>query len=394
MILIGQVIDQLATLPDRSVHCAITSVPYWRQRDYGVAGQHGLEDTPEAWVDTQVRVAMAVHRVLRDDGTFWLNVGDKYLSRSKPGGWNGYRYRREMPNDQFLDPPLPLRWPRKSLCLLPAHLSIALQEAGWIIRNKIIWEKTNGMPHSRADALTNRYEEIFCMVKRPRGYYFDHFALRRPHKLDSHRRDRAPHSVRKYPGQAAQSFRPGTQCHPAGAMMGDVWHIATQPCTMAHYATFPEEIPRRCIRAGTSEHGVCATCGAPWVREMQKHFQNLRGDWRNPVEKREAARVNGQAVMAGPRGQNIFVHKGWRPSCTCAGAGITKAVVLDPYAGSGTVGQVAEELNRDYILIDLDPRNQALMEQRIAAGIHTRANGRKPKRIRTNTHQRTLRLVL
>lgn len=247
-LLLGDVVGQMRTLGDGSVACVVTSPPYFGLRDYeGNPDQIGLEETPIEYVAALVRVFTEVWRVLADDGTLWLNLGDSY--NSIPQG------RRTL-----LDPNLPA----KSLLLIPDRVALALQSAGWIFRNKIAWAKPNARPEPAADRLSSRHETVYMLVKTER-YSFNLNAIRVPHAAKSvYQQDvarRNPHT----PGKASQVQSGGTRTghgaglrdlHPAGANPGDVWSIATRPFRGTHFAPFPAELPLRCIAAGCKPGGT------------------------------------------------------------------------------------------------------------------------------------------
>ena len=246
----GDALDVLRTLPDASVNCCVTSPPYFGLRDYGVAGQIGAEASPAEFVTALVAVFAEVRRVLTDDGTLWLNLGDSYATSgaSGPQGKGGQRASRT-----FTAEGLSRRGdrPAKNLLGIPWRVAFALQDDGWILRNDIVWAKPNAMPESVTDRLSNRYEHLFLLTKSPR-YWFD---------LDPIREEAAyPDDIRILPrtkrGQTSHPDRGRGGLHPNGRNPGDVWTIPTQPFSEAHFAVFPAEIPRRCIAAGCKPGGT------------------------------------------------------------------------------------------------------------------------------------------
>lgn len=245
----GDALDVLRTLPDASVNCCVTSPPYFGLRDYGVAGQIGAEPSPAEFVAALVAVFAEVWRVLADDGTLWLNLGDSYYSgRGNPGpnaddrknvARRGWIRALDKPGQEWGTP--------KSLLLIPSRSAIALQDDGWILRNDIVWAKPNAMPESVTDRLSNRYEHLFLFTK-SRRYWFDLDPIREPVMYD--------------PDRPGAGFIPGQNrgntsgSNPNGRNPGDVWTIPTRPFSEAHFATFPPEIPRRCIAAGCKPGGT------------------------------------------------------------------------------------------------------------------------------------------
>src|SRR5690625_1309440 len=231
----GDAHDVLQRLVPASVDCIITSPPYFGLRDYGVDGQIGAESSPGEYVARMVDLFREARRVLADDGTLWLNLGDSY-------------------------------GPGKSLMGIPWRVAFALQDDGWILRNDIIWSKPNAMPESVTDRLSNRHEHLFMLAK-SRRYWFDLDAVREPHEEKSLYQQevarRRPHASGKsgaqiVPGQAAQSGMAagGRELNPLGRNPGDVWTIATQPFPGAHFAVYPLALPERAILAGCKPGGT------------------------------------------------------------------------------------------------------------------------------------------
>jgi site-specific DNA-methyltransferase (adenine-specific) len=290
-ILVGDARRVLAELPAASVDCVITSPPYFQLRDYGVPGQIGLERSVGDWVDELRLVARGLARVLRLNGSLWLNLGDTYARRESFGS------------------------PRKSLLLAPERLLLALTADGWIVRNKIIWAKTNPMPHSVTDRLSNSHEVIYFLTRQP-SYFFNLDAIRVPHRSRARGR---PGSGYPPPGVTPPLTRDprggnrglvslkarGMVGHPLGRNPGDVWTLAAANFRGAHFATFPPALIERPLLAACPERGI----------------------------------------------------------------------VLDPFFGSGTVGLVAERHRRDWLGIELNPTFARQAEKRIAADRITRADG-------------------
>ena len=244
----GDALEVLASLDAGSVDCIVTSPPYFGLRDYGVGGQIGAEDSPAEFVAALVDVFREARRVLADDGTLWLNLGDSYASGSRTAYANTGKAAGRIGTTR---PPSAL--PAKNLLGIPWRVAFALQDDGWILRNDIIWHKPNAMPESVRDRLSKRYEHLFLFSKKPR-YHFDLDAIREPilkgaAGSEFHTGKTGGHQL----GRASSRPR-GT--HPNGKNPGDVWSISTQPFTGAHFATFPIALPERCVLAGCKPGGT------------------------------------------------------------------------------------------------------------------------------------------
>ena len=313
MIYQGDCLEILPTLDAESVQCCVTSPPYYGLRDYGVNGQIGLEDTPEAYVAKLVDVFQEVKRVLRDDGVLWLNLGDSYANNSNgsnpsptsclgsgPNGASKYR-----DDCTYATKRVPAGLKPKDLCGIPLREDFALQADGWYLRQDIIWAKPNPMPESVKDRCTKSHEYIFLLTKSAR-YFYDASAIREPAQYGEQHANKATSwgTNRKHPNKANVAdyafIGDNHTCHKSDdgtfeRNRRSVWTIATKPYKEAHFATFPEEIPRTCILAGSK-----------------------KGD-----------------------------------------------TILDPFSGAGTTGVVAEKLGRKYIGIELNPQYTKLAEDRI-----------------------------
>lgn len=250
----GDALAVLADLPDRSADCIVTSPPYFGLRDYGVDGQIGAESSPAEFVAALVAVFREGRRVLADDGTLWLNLGDSYNSTSSgqngtaSTGITGGRHDRLGGRRTALLAPIPA----KNLLGIPWRVAFALQDDGWILRSDIIWHKPNAMPESVTDRLSNRHEHLFMFSKKPR-YWFDLDPIREPHESTAARA-----GVNALRGQVAiRPTGPNSGAYSEhGRNPGDVWTIATQPFSEAHFATMPPALAERCIQAGCKPGGV------------------------------------------------------------------------------------------------------------------------------------------
>jgi site-specific DNA-methyltransferase (adenine-specific) len=258
----GDALTELKELPDQSVHCVVTSPPYWRMRDYGFAEQLGMEDTPEQYVEVMVTLFREVWRVLRDDGTIWVNIGDTFTS----GGWGGgsdamvNRSRTWHQREKLCGwrvPPAGLK--RKDLVGIPWRLAFALQEDGWYLRSDIIWEKPNVLPESVFDRPTKSHEYVFLMSKQAQ-YYYDAEAVKVPVSPNTHNRGTRVRTkvdgAKKRFNRANASFLRNIGGKIKRRNLRDVWTVPNVPFQGNHYSTFPPNLIKPCILAGCPVGGV------------------------------------------------------------------------------------------------------------------------------------------
>jgi DNA modification methylase len=362
------------------VHCCVTSPPYWGLRDYGSEGQLGLEPTPEAYVARMVAVFREVRRVLRADGTCWLNIGDSYVSSPKGNpGDQGSSIGLSRPGVQAerdrggYDKTKVAGLKAKDLVGIPWRVAFALQADGWYLRSDIVWAKPNPMPESATDRPTKAHEYLFLLTKSAR-YFYDADAIREKATegtdlglLRGRSRD-ASGMVAWAAPSIAKRQEAGVDSRTAGTGMRNarsVWEIATQPYPEAHFATFPEELPRRCIAAGTSERGCCPTCGAPWERETERHEAEVVPTNRRVLASGGAISGGTQRSTLDGRGGWGSQTVGWRPTCD-HGQQPVPCTVLDSFMGSATTALVARKLGRRSIGIELNPDYCALAARRLS----------------------------
>ena len=254
----GDALDILRRMESGSVNCIVTSPPYFGLRDYGVDGQIGAEESPAEFVAALVAVFREARRVLADDGTLWLNLGDTYASDSKWGGRTGGKHAKALHGDTGVGRgKRTTGLPDKNLIGIPWRVAFALQDDGWILRNDIIWAKPNGMPNSVTDRLATKHEHIFMFAKQPR-YWFNLDPIRDPHSEASIARYAKPirftHPSADNNGQRGQID--GGHIPERGVNPGDVWTIATQPFAEAHFAVMPPTLAERCVQAGCKPGGT------------------------------------------------------------------------------------------------------------------------------------------
>ncbi len=332
-LLVGDALDQLRELPDESADMVLTSPPYFRLRDYGVAGQLGAETDVESWVEHLLAVLQETRRVLRVDGTLWLNLGDSYSTHLRQGA------------------------PRKSLLLGPDRLALRLIKDGWRLRNRIVWEKTNARPSPMTDRLSTRHELVY-LLSRSDSYHFDLHAIRQAHRTPtqpSRSRPgaslpeawRGPNAVGTDGLSALRAQgRPG---HALGKNPGDVWRLPTGGYRGAHFAVFPLRLAERAIRAGCPARR-CQRCDAAWRTQL--------------VRSVGATAVRG--VLGPGCGCGQRIDSSWRPG-----------LVLDPFMGAGTTAVAAEALGRDWLGIELNPSFARDAETRIDAARRQRDETRR-----------------
>jgi DNA modification methylase len=374
-IIVGDTIAGMATLPERHFHTCVTSPPYWGLRDYGVDGQIGLESSPDAFVEKMVEVGRAIRRVLRDDGTYWLNLGDSYSGSVGSGNRNGLNattlqgsrdYGRGCASEKTIVK-VETDLKPKDLCMIPWRVALALQADGWWLRSVIVWAKKSPMPESVTDRPTSSWEPIFLLAKSER-YFYDAEAVKE---------EAIGESIREgFRGGAGTRYTEGRSFdNDAAAVTGggsiagistrnqrNVWHLGPEPYKEAHFATFPTEIPRRAIKAGTSEKGCCPHCGSPWSRITSK--TKLTRERPNDYTKRDGAEGTGNHCANSVAGVEVRTL-GWQPTCKCPEHQPVPCRVLEPFLGSGTTLAVAAELGRHGAGCELNPEYAELARVRI-----------------------------
>lgn len=370
-ILCGDALTTLKTLPSESVHCIVTSPPYYALRDYGVDGQIGLEETPAAFVAKLVEVFREARRVLRSDGTLWCNMGDSYAAANSHTNkvCGNPAFNEQRPSREATTTPIkgiPCAFKPKDLMMIPARLAIALQDDGWYLRSDIIWHKPNAMPESVEDRPTSAYEHLFLLAKSER-YFYDNDAIREPTQdvgFKEKKLTRLPslvgnHGTRGHDGNGMRMET--VYNNPLGRNKRNVWPIASQPYSEAHFATMPPKLVEPCILAGTSPR-ACEHCGAPWQRQTERTPMVIRN---GPKSGHYGSRTTDglSGTMVAPAETRTI---GWQSTCTCTNQGNGKCIVLDPFMGAGTVALVAIGLQRDYLGIELNPEYVRLIEKRIA----------------------------
>lgn len=369
-------------LANDSVQCVVTSPPYWGLRKYtglpdlmwddGWEGQLGHEPTPELYIKHLVEIFREVKRVLRPDGICFVNIGDTYsgsggahkLNHANPG-ISKSAYRDGVPHTSKNNKHPVLK--PKDLCLIPQRLVIALQEDGWWVRSDIIWHKTNPMPESVKDRPTNSYEHVLMLTKSAK-YFYDNEAVREPisAKYANDKRANGINRHRHYKNakwvkEGMLQFDLSPFPHEERDMkrnMRDVWTINVKPYNGAHFATFPEELVERCIKAATSEKGCCPKCGASYIRIVERKSMVIRRtNWGEKAGNRTAS----SGTMISPPESRTT---GWEPGCNCGEVNTVPCLVLDPFGGSGTTAYVAKKIGRRCAIYELSREYCKLAEER------------------------------
>lgn len=317
-IITGDTLSVLGKMPDRCIDCCITSPPYFGLRDYGADGQIGLEETPEEYIRRLVEIFREIRRVMRDDGTLWLNIGDSYAGSGKGRMKDGSHSADRSKSSDYLcnvggaitkskTPGIK----RKELIGIPWLLAFALRADGWYLRQDIIWYKPNTMPESVQDRCTKSHEYIFLLTKKP-CYYFNNKAIQEDsvsydrrqsgetQEAEKRQKQLPRYGGKKYTSTPDKFFRTksgNAYDYRPKRNKRDVWSVSTHGYREAHFATFPEKLVEPCVLAGCRPGGI----------------------------------------------------------------------VLDPFCGSGTVPVVAKRYGREYIGIDINPEYTSMSERRVEA---------------------------
>ena len=374
--LIGDVREKLKELPDKSIQMCVTSPPYYALRDYGESDQLGLEDTPEEFVENMVGVFAEVHRVLRDDGTLWLNLGDSYNSGGagkNVGGFQGQLHKKSKDRDKSVirssQHKVLKSLPPKSLMGIPWKVAIALQEWGWILRQDIIWAKKNCMPESVKDRFTKNHEYIFLFSKQPK-YFFNQ--ILEPVKQVSIERAKSPMKHRTISTKGVKydlSDNPNRVVRADGMKnKRSVWNMRTASYKEAHFAGFPPELAETCIQAGCPEK-ICAECETPYkkVMEREKTIKAKKSEVRGmPVGDKIVYHRKLGAKYEEKMKENPLIDKGLQKQCDCETDETKPGIVLDCFMGSGTTAMVAQNLFRKWIGVELNPEYEKLIKKRTA----------------------------
>ena len=384
---------------DGTFHACVTSPPYFGLRRYDAGpAEIGAEPTPDAYVASLVDVGREVRRVLRDDGTWWLNIGDSYArSRAGPPGSTGSagpKSKRARERGACRDGD---GVASKNLLLIPARVALALQADGWVVRAECPWIKANAMPGSQMDRPTLGHETIYLLVKSPR-YFFDLDAVRREQtrgaagstftdgKTGVNGMGRCSTRPREdnHAGRSlrtsdffydsldvirADLARVDAAAGPLTSTDGEplAFDVPTTPSGIGHFAMWPPRLVAHMVRASTSERGCCPKCGAPWLRRVERTKMVYRAS-AGQAALRAACPADSAGSRTNIRGTMLSAPSsstvGWSPSCSCPAAEPVPCRVLDPFGGSGTTIAVADALGRDGYHVELNPEYLSLPDAR------------------------------
>lgn len=408
----------LSNLPTSSVHTCVTSPPYYNLRDYGVEGQIGLEDSLDEYIQELVTVGEELRRVLRDDGCWWLNIGDTYADKNHTN--TGKKEFAEGDETSHIPPS---SFVGKDKMMVPHRVAIALQNAGWVVRSDAVWKKQNPMPHSVDDRLNETKEFLFHLTP-SQDYWFNLDAIREPHKESSIDRvtqnDGNPEwdgdDMRGHPEGNVETLKPEQFLHAAGKNPGDVFEIKTELFPKAHFAVMPTELAEKPIKA-TCPPTVCAGCGTPYeaILESDPIWEKSPSEAGRPQLKRAIKKANEAGLTAehfeaiqavgiqdtdraaeiytgaGNNAEEVerlaaeaksalgsyfreFVgdqesREGWQQACDCDTSETKSGIVIDPFNGVGTTPLKAKDLGRQFIGIDLNEEYCDIARERLGMDI-------------------------
>jgi DNA modification methylase len=361
----GDALQVLKTLPDACVQCVVTSPPYYALRSY-LPDSHpdkyleiGLEETPAEYIEKLVQVFREVKRVLRDDGSLWVNIGDTYANDRSWGGHSSGKHCKAL--HEVERPRRYTELPAKNLIGIPWRLAFALQDDGWILRSDIVWQKCNCMPESVKDRVTRSHEYVFFFSQQQK-YYYDADAI-----AESSVSDHASGNGFKRASRLSYLDAYGAprgndrEWQPVSTRnCRSVWTIPTEAFPGSHFAVMPTELARRCILAGSSPQ-ACEHCGSPWRRvSVPTGHMNKREPAHAPFS------TETKTDSTGWKPSRIATDI-WQPTCRCPNnVGSGRCVVLDPFLGAGTVALVALQQNRAFLGIELNEAYVRPAEKRIA----------------------------
>lgn len=360
LLLNGDSLEILKNFPNNTFHTAVTSPPYWQLRDYFVDNQLGHEATPEEYVENLVDILREVKRVLRKDGTLWLNIGDGYNNNSgfcrsskewQRGGRKSGSADKKLFKHKYIK--------QKDLIGIPWRVAFALQENGWYLRCDIIYSKTNIMPDGAKDRPTRSHEYIFLLSK-SKKYFYDYYAVLEDTK------DR-PSRVQGFGANEQHgTFRQDqdrTFEHYGKRNKRSVWHTSVSSFKGKHYATFSQELIDPCVASSTSQKGCCIKCGSPWKRIFDKVRVEIDKKY-SPKKMTEI--INFFPEMEEKKEYQLqLIEKGWEKQCDCNTHKTKPCIILDPFSGMATTGVVALKYNQNYVGIEINKEYLEMSRRRL-----------------------------
>ena len=362
-------LDTLKRMPDEFINCVVTSPPYWGLRDYGTNGQLGLEKTPEEYVEKMVDIFREIKRVLKKDGTVWINLGDSYAQSGSGAGQNNSVKSNGIAVESFKSAKyLNQRNPKtaisglkpKDLVGIPWRVAFALQAAGWYLRQDIIWHKPNPMPESVTDRCTKAHEYVFLLTKSAR-YWYDADAIRENFDSSQKEIDRQySDGIKETAYATTKKYSGGVGYNNIGRNKRSVWTVTTQPYSEAHFATFPEALIEPMILAGCPEQ-VCMKCGKAREKIVYKSggttgrsWTDHKADLQKGMSQYDPNNHKGGLGREDAKQGNPYKVEiiGWT-DCGCY-AGFEPGIIYDPFMGAGTTAKVALRANRKFIGSELN----------------------------------------
>lgn len=343
----GDAVDIPTRIKPNSVHCVVTSPPYWGLRSYFSSDENqlGLEKTPQLYIEHLVKIFSGIRKVLHPTGTVWLNINDTHCVPST---------KRE--GELGMKPGVSA----KNLIGIPWRLALALQADGWWLRCDIIWNKTNCLPEPVKDRPTRSHEYIFLLTKKAH-YFYDNVAVYEKLQHGDH----FAGNRQKIAIESGGMFKGGhdRKNKLTGKNRRSVWNISTEPTTDPHYAAFPSKLAALCIKAGTPLKGCCSKCGNPIKRIVkdldERHWTEKRADGDKWATGKVWGRNDGGGSFT-----NELSTIGWEATCKCC-VKIIPCTVLDPFMGRGTVALTAETLGRNWVGAELGEESCELIKQNL-----------------------------
>jgi DNA modification methylase len=340
MLINEDALSALKKIPDNVFHTIVTSPPYWQLRDYFAPKQLGQENTPEEYIHKLVIILEEAKRVLRKDGSLWLNIGDSYNQKA-------FKHKNNIKI--------------KDLMGMPWKVALALQNSGWYLRCDIIYNKTNPLPDGAKDRPTRSHEYIFLLTKSSK-YFYDYYATLED--TETHPNGEQGFGANNQKGTYRMD-QERTFIHYGKRNKRSVWEVPVANFQGKHFATFSSKLIEPCILASTSEKGCCVECGTPWVRKFEK----------------EQIKINNKSTNKLTDSSNMFedmktkqeyklhlVEKGWEKQCQCKTFDTKSCLVLDPFSGMATTGLVSFKHCQNYVGIELNKEYLDISKERLTKG--------------------------